>query len=162
MTPLKSAQTWWDCWSAGPGVGWSLCSFLNCTSGSSGHHICVISPTVRLEMKQWWRNFISVWFCCLESFSYPGDAPGLLLLCIPWTDLRAFPVLGMMGLNGCRLRKFYIFFFSFLQLCKHVWLNPCFLHNNPIYIYIYISMLYNLSQGQFKSHYFIFSGVKTV
>lgn len=103
-------------------------------TGSSRHHICVISPTIRLQRwimmrKFYFFNKISL-VLLLGEFLLPstvkrrgaGDAPGLLLLCIPWTHLSVIPTLGIMELNGCRLRKFY--FFLFLQLCKHVWLNP--------------------------------------
>lgn len=47
------------------------------------------------------------------------DAPGvLLLLCVPWTDLSVIPTLhlGIMELNGCRLRKIIYIFFIFTAL----------------------------------------------
>lgn len=115
------------------------------------------------EEKFYFSNKRSYLVLLLSEFLLPstasrrgaGDVPGVLLLCIPWTELSVIPVLGIMELNGCRLRKFYIFF-SFLQLCKHVWLNPGVSYTTIPYIYMCIYILYNHSQGQLKSHYFIF------
>lgn len=144
-------------------------------TGSSRHHICVISPTIRLQrwgvMKKFYfsdkRSYLVL---LLSGFLLPstvrrgaGGAPGVLLLCIPWTDLSVIPILhpGIMELSGCRLRKLYLFFFLFYSFVSMFGWTPGFLTQQS-HIYIYIYTLYNLSQGQLKSHYFIFSCVKTV
>lgn len=138
-----------------------------CT-GNFRHPICVISPTIRLQ--RWVRmkkNSTSLtkeatWFCCLVSFSYPalpaGEEQEMFLesCCSAFLGQNSvlFQFLGSWNSMAVDLENsiYFILFYSFVSMFG--WTPGFLTQQSHIYMCIYI--LYNHSQGQLKSHYFIF------
>lgn len=166
--PLKSAQTWWDCWGAGPGAGfgWSLripsSSGLNslhlsqsvpvkprCT-GSSRHHICVISPTIRLQgwvmMKKFYFSNKTSLVLLLGGFFLPSSVRGeeqemLLGSCSAflghtWVLLQLLASWNSMAVDLENSIYFFFLFYSFVSMFG--WTLGFLTQQSHIHIYKYI------------------------